>query len=77
MPNTALLATVILNGVSFSMLLFLLAAGLELMFGVMIIVNLAHDSFYMLGPISVSLLLKQQIVSCGCFRGHGGRRFSV
>jgi len=44
-----LLATILLNGVSFSMLLFLLAAGLELMFGVMSIINLAHGSFYMVG----------------------------
>lgn len=49
MPTTALLATVILNGVSFSMLLSFLAAGLELMFGVMSIINLAHGSFYMVG----------------------------
>jgi len=44
-----LLATILLNGVSFSMLLFLLAAGLELMLGVMSIINLAHGSFYMVG----------------------------
>jgi branched-chain amino acid transport system permease protein len=44
-----LFATILLNGISFSMLLFLLAAGLELMFGVMSIINLAHGSFYMVG----------------------------
>jgi len=44
-----LLATIVLNGFSFSMLLFLLAAGLELMLGVMSIINLAHGSFYMVG----------------------------
>lgn len=49
MPTIDLLATVILNGTSFAMLLFLLAAGLELMFGVMNIINLAHGSFYMVG----------------------------
>jgi branched-chain amino acid transport system permease protein len=43
------LATIVLNGFSFSMLLFLLAAGLELMLGVMNIINLAHGSFYMVG----------------------------
>jgi len=43
------LATILLNGFSFSMLLFLLAAGLELMLGVMSIINLAHGSFYMVG----------------------------
>ena len=38
-----------LNGISFGMLLFLLAAGLSLVFGLMGIVNLAHGSFYLLG----------------------------
>jgi branched-chain amino acid transport system permease protein len=39
----------ILNGLSFGMLIFLLAAGLSLIFGLMNIVNLAHGSFYMIG----------------------------
>ncbi|MBI4322124.1 MAG: branched-chain amino acid ABC transporter permease [Chloroflexi bacterium] len=38
-----------LNGVSFGMLLFLLAAGLSLVFGLMNIVNIAHGSYYLLG----------------------------
>lgn len=38
-----------LNGLSFGMLLFLLAAGLSLIYGVMRILNLAHGSFYLLG----------------------------
>jgi branched-chain amino acid transport system permease protein len=38
-----------LNGVSFGMLLFLLAAGLSLIFGLMKILNLTHGSFYLLG----------------------------
>ena len=38
-----------LNGISFGMLLFLLAAGLSLIFGLMRIINLAHGSFYLLG----------------------------
>jgi len=38
-----------LNGISFGMLLFLLAAGLSLVFGLMRIVNLTHGSFYLLG----------------------------
>jgi len=37
------------NGVSYGALLFLLAAGLSLIFGVMRIVNLAHGSFCLLG----------------------------
>jgi branched-chain amino acid transport system permease protein len=38
-----------LNGVQLGMLLFLLAAGLTLVFGIMDFVNLAHGSLYMLG----------------------------
>lgn len=38
-----------LNGISFGMLLFLLAAGLSLIFGLMKILNLTHGSFYLLG----------------------------
>ncbi len=38
-----------LNGLAYSMLLFLLAAGLSLIFGLMDVVNLAHGGFYMLG----------------------------
>jgi len=38
-----------LNGLQFGLLLFLLAAGLTLVFGIMDFVNLAHGSFYMLG----------------------------
>lgn len=39
----------ILNGVSVGMLLFLIASGLSLIFGLMRIANLAHGSFYLLG----------------------------
>ena len=38
-----------LNGLSFGALLFILAAGLSLIFGMMDVVNLAHGAFYMLG----------------------------
>jgi len=38
-----------LNGIQLGMLLFLLAAGLTLIFGTMDLVNLAHGSLYMLG----------------------------
>jgi branched-chain amino acid transport system permease protein len=38
-----------LNGIQFGLLLFLLAAGLTLVFGIMDLVNLAHGSLYMLG----------------------------
>src|SRR6516165_8143843 len=38
-----------LNGIQLGALLFLLAAGLTLIFGIMDLVNLAHGSLYMLG----------------------------
>jgi branched-chain amino acid transport system permease protein len=37
------------NGISYGALLFLLASGLTLIFGVMRIVNLAHGSYFLLG----------------------------
>lgn len=39
----------ILNGLSLAMLLFLIASGLSVIFGLMRIINLAHGSFYLLG----------------------------
>jgi branched-chain amino acid transport system permease protein len=39
----------LLNGVQYGLLLFLIASGLTLIFGIMGIINLAHGSFYMLG----------------------------
>ena len=39
----------LLNGVQYGLLLFLVASGLTLIFGIMGVVNLAHGSFYMVG----------------------------
>ena len=39
----------LLNGLVYGMLLFLMAAGLSLIFGLMNVVSLAHGSFFMLG----------------------------
>jgi branched-chain amino acid transport system permease protein len=39
-----------LNSVQYGLLLFLVASGLTLIFGIMGVINLAHGSFYMLGP---------------------------
>jgi branched-chain amino acid transport system permease protein len=39
----------LLNGVQYGLLLFLIASGLTLVFGVMGIINLAHGSMYMIG----------------------------
>jgi branched-chain amino acid transport system permease protein len=39
----------LLNGLQFGLMLFLLAAGLTLVFGIMDMINLAHGSLYMVG----------------------------
>lgn len=39
----------LLNGLQFGVMLFLLAAGLTLTFGIMRVINLAHGAFYMIG----------------------------
>jgi branched-chain amino acid transport system permease protein len=39
----------LLNGLQFGVMLFLMAAGLTLIFGIMKLINLAHGSLYMLG----------------------------
>jgi len=41
----------IFNGLSYSALLFLMAGGLTLIFGVMKIVNIAQGSFFLLGDM--------------------------
>jgi branched-subunit amino acid ABC-type transport system permease component len=47
----------VLNGVAYGLLVFLLAAGLTLIFGMMDVINLAHGSFYMVGAyIGLSVL---------------------
>ncbi|WP_136656538.1 branched-chain amino acid ABC transporter permease [Nitratireductor sp. XY-223] len=45
----ALLIEQLLNGIQFGVMLFLMAAGLTLVFGVMGLINLAHGSLYMIG----------------------------
>ncbi len=49
MVSPTLIAAQILNGLQFGMMLFLFAAGLTLVLGIMNLVNLAHGSLYMLG----------------------------
>jgi branched-chain amino acid transport system permease protein len=43
------LATHMLNGLAYGLLLFILAAGLSLIFGMMDVINLSHGSFYLVG----------------------------
>ncbi|HEY9278861.1 MAG TPA: branched-chain amino acid ABC transporter permease, partial [Eoetvoesiella sp.] len=47
----------ILNGIQLGMLLFLLASGLTLVFGIMNFVNLSHGSFYMMGAYFAAAIL--------------------
>jgi branched-subunit amino acid ABC-type transport system permease component len=53
------LLTQLLNGLVTSMLLFVLAAGLSLIFGLMDVINLAHGAFYLLGGYVGLALVRQ------------------
>jgi branched-chain amino acid transport system permease protein len=44
----------LLNGLQFGLMLFLLAAGLTLVFGIMDMINLAHGSLYMVGAYLIA-----------------------
>jgi branched-chain amino acid transport system permease protein len=47
----------LLNGVQFGVMLFLMAAGLTLVFGIMNMINLAHGSLYMAGAFLAAALV--------------------
>ncbi|WP_397544400.1 ABC transporter permease subunit [Roseovarius salis] len=49
-----LVAEQTLNGLQFGVMLFLMAAGLTLVFGVMGLINLAHGSLYMIGAFAAA-----------------------
>jgi len=49
----------ILNGLQLGVMLFLMSAGLTLVFGIMQVINLAHGSFYMIGAyVAATVALK-------------------
>lgn len=52
----ALILEQLLNGLQLGVMLFLLAAGLTLIFGIMGVINLAHGSLYMIGAYSGALI---------------------
>jgi branched-chain amino acid transport system permease protein len=54
--DLAFFAEQLLNGMQLGILLFLLAAGLTLVFGIMDLVNLAHGSIYMVGAFIAATL---------------------
>jgi branched-chain amino acid transport system permease protein len=55
--SSVLIAEQLLNGIQFGLMLFLLAAGLTLVFGIMDLMNLAHGSLYMIGAYLMATLL--------------------
>ena len=50
-----LIAEQILNGLQLGVTLFLMSAGLTLIFGVMGLINLAHGSLYMVGAFAAAV----------------------
>ena len=60
-----------LNSLQYGLLLFLVASGLTLIFGIMGVINLAHGSFYMIGAYMAFALAP---LVAGTF---GGGFFSV
>lgn len=58
-----LLLEQILNGLQFAAMLFMLASGLTLIFGIMGVINLTHGSFYMVGAYCAAFA----VLSTGSF----------
>ena len=52
--STILIIEQVLNGLQSGIMLFLMAAGLTLIFGVMGLINLAHGSLYMIGAFAAA-----------------------
>lgn len=52
--SSILILEQLLNGLQFGVMLFLMAAGLTLIFGVMGLINLAHGSLYMIGAFAAA-----------------------
>jgi branched-chain amino acid transport system permease protein len=52
------IATQLVNGLAYGVLLFLMSAGLSLIFGLMNVVNVAHGSFFMIGAFSALAVMR-------------------
>ncbi len=52
--SLVLIVEQVLNGLQYGVMLFLMAAGLTLIFGVMGLINLAHGSLYMIGAFAAA-----------------------
>ena len=71
--NWALVFEQLLNGLQYGVTLFLMAAGLTLVFGIMNLVNLAHGSLYMVGAyLAVAATQWTGSYVAGLFLGIGG-----
>ncbi len=68
--TATLLIEQVLNGLQFGVMLFLMAAGLTLVFGVMGLINLAHGSLYMVGAFACAAVA----AATGSFLAGPGRR---
>ena len=55
----------LLNGIGYGLMLFLLAAGLTLVFGIMDVMNLAHGSLYMVGAYVAARAQADRFVCAG------------
>lgn len=59
-----------LNGLTLAALLFIMASGLTLAFGLMRVVNLAHGAFYLLGGyVGVQVFNQSESLALGIFTG--------
>jgi branched-chain amino acid transport system permease protein len=56
--TTALFVEQLMNGVQFGIMLFLMSAGLTLVFGIMNMINLVHSTFYMAGAFIAATLIQ-------------------
>ena len=54
-----LLLEQLLNGFQYGAMLFILASGLTLIFGIMGVINLSHGSLYMVGAFVAAYVLAQ------------------
>ena len=61
-------APTILNGIASGLLLFCIAIGLSLIFGIMNVLNLAHGTFYLVGAYVAYAIVGQQV---GTWMGFG------
>lgn len=65
MLDTTLIALILVNGVTYASWLFLVAAGLTLIYGVMNILNVAHGSLYALGAYAAAWAVGEYLAGGG------------